>query len=100
MPYIKSQDRTELDDLIDKLVITLQRDQGEHGPSAGKLNYVITKLLDKSHPQHSYEVYNKISGILSCVDKEFYRRRTAPYEDYKIFENGDVFSTYTKLPKK
>lgn len=97
MPYIKKEDRVKLDDLIDKLVITLQEDGDV---SAGKLNYVITKLLDKTHPKHSYEDYNKIAGILSCVDKEFYRRRTAPYEDYKMFENGDVFFAYKILPKK
>jgi len=28
--------------------------------------------------------------VISCVAKEFYRRRIAPFEDKKIKERGDV----------
>jgi hypothetical protein len=39
----------------------------------------------------SYTTLNAVSGVLSCLDKEIYRRITARYEDDKMSENGDVF---------
>jgi hypothetical protein len=29
--------------------------------------------------------------MLECAKQEFYRRNTAPYEDEKVLENGDVW---------
>ena len=60
--------------------------------TAGELNYVYTRLLDRvlgNNP--SYEDINTIVGVLECCLQEVYRRVAGPYEDRKVSENGDVF---------
>ncbi len=57
----------------------------------GRLNYVITRLIGyvwKVDP--SYFRAAGLSGVLTNVAAEFYRRAIVPYEDQKIKENGDV----------
>jgi hypothetical protein len=36
---------------------------------------------------------NEIVGALECCKQEFIRRKLNPYEDKKIKENSDVYST-------
>lgn len=83
MPYITPKARRFLDPQIDSLDDTIA--------NPGELTYVIYRLLLKfvSHDR-CYETFAKVMGILSCVDKEFYRQEIAPYEDIKIIQNGDV----------
>ena len=80
MPYIKSSDRSKFD--ISDLEPNLP----------GELNYVISELCAAylSRKGMSYTHCNEIIGALECVKLEFYRRLTAPYEDQKITENGDI----------
>lgn len=63
--------------------------------NAGELNYVITQAvlnyLDQYDDGKSYARYNEVIGVLECAKQELYRRRIAPYEDYKKDLNGDVY---------
>ena len=84
MPYIKQEDREQFTDILSGLKNRISNE--------GELNYVITKLClgYMERKGKCYSTLNTIHGVLNCADKEFYRRFTAPYEDYKIDENGDV----------
>jgi hypothetical protein len=81
MPYIGKDRRYEI------------MSEGDAPQDSGELNFVITMMcLDYiNHHGLSYSTLNDIHGVLSCLDKEFYRRLTAQYEDKKIRENGDIF---------
>ena len=86
MPYIRKEDREYIDAGL--AVVTGRIN------TAGELNYTIVQLIQswlKRNGGVSYSNLNSIHGVLSCVDKEIYRRVTAPYEDQKSKENGDVF---------
>ena len=80
MPYIKPTDRARFD------ITQLE----PHTP--GELNYIISEICAAYLSQKglSYTHCNEIIGALECVKLEFYRRLTAPYEDEKITENGDI----------
>jgi hypothetical protein len=79
MPYIKQEDKEQV------------RNVGCR--SAGELNYYFTKeiqdYIDKKGL--SYQVINDIVGALEGAKLEFYRRVAVPYENKKIFDNGDVY---------
>lgn len=79
MPYIKAQQRADLA-------------SGKFPQDAGELNYSITQMLLRylEAKGQCYATFNEIHGVLSCVSQEFYRRWTAPYEDQKKAENGDL----------
>ena len=84
MPYIDSDHRPVLDAAIKSVPENL---------TAGELNYVITRIIDKQLHFHglSYTVMNWIVGVLECAKLELYRRMLAPYEDEKIKQNGDAY---------
>lgn len=101
MPYITPEYREhyepELDALIQKFM--LSGDKESTSCFAGHLNYVITSLITRVYTDYlkkegglnlNYSDHNEIIGLLECAKMEFYRRKTAPYEDKKIKENGDV----------
>lgn len=92
MPYIKQDRRAVLDPAIQALVEQLTHFSENKEPVVGEVNYVISKLLVGIVRKRgiSYTLANNLSGVLPCVDKEFYRRWVAPYEDEKIKENGDI----------
>lgn len=87
MPYIKSEDRPELENLLQPLADHLKSLPLEQ--QDGALNYVVTKLLKEVYPP-KYFHYNRSMGVISSIQAEWYRRHIAPYEDEKIAENGDV----------
>jgi hypothetical protein len=97
MPYIVKEKREQVDaqlgylidaiiDASDNSVLTLP----------GILNYCITRLIKTTYKlvtgkeKLSYADHNSAVGMLECAKQEFYRRNTAPYEDEKALENGDV----------
>lgn len=93
MPYIKQEDRKkfnedfegiDLDGIAEHLI-----------ESEGELNYVITKICQGYIKKFgkSYKTLNAVHGVLNCANLELYRKITAPYEDIKIKENGDVDET-------
>lgn len=59
----------------------------------GELNYLITMLLKDYVERHdiSYKVLNDVLGALTGAQLEFYRRVVTPYEEQKMYENGDVY---------
>ncbi len=87
MPYIKKEDRPEIDKMIEPLISYLKNQKVEEVD--GKINYAITKIL-KSVYSPKYFNYNRAIGVLEAIKQEFYRKVVGPYEDEKIKENGDV----------
>ena len=87
MPYIKKEDRPELDNLIEPVITHLKNAPVEE--QDGKINYIVTKLLKGVYPA-KYFHYNRAIGVLTAILQEFYRRVVGPYEDTKIKEHGDV----------
>ncbi len=85
MPYLKQEDRDQIDEHIDFENIILQ--------SSGELNYVFTRLCISYIKGwgEKYQLHNDCIGALSACQMELARRMTAPYEDKKIAENGDVY---------
>lgn len=88
MPYIKPNDRPALDLPIEMLILA----QSQEGHHPGSLNYILTRLVNAFVEAHggNYAAHSAAHGVLADVQMEHYRRRTAPYEDTKIEENGDV----------
>jgi hypothetical protein len=87
MPYIKSEKRGKYDIALRELVDILKSLPPEEVD--GELNYAVTKILKGVYPLRYYHI-NKAIGVLECIKLEFYRRVSAPYEDAKIKESGDV----------
>ena len=85
MPYIRVQQQ---DELLEGGA--LEARFRTHSP--GELNYLFTKIIAAYWEIHgNYQGINDIIGALEGAKLEFYRRIAAPYEDKKIFENGDVY---------
>lgn len=84
MPYIKQEERKELDPIIDNL--------SEKFTHVGQLNYIITRLCHNWILKFGkrYVNLNAVMGVLSCVADEFSHVIVAPYEDEKIAENGGI----------
>ncbi len=75
----------------------------ELGPTdVGHLNYNLSQQIDKyiAMVGLNYESLNGIIGVLECMKLEVYRRIAAPYEDRKIEQNGEVFTTAVSLLEK
>lgn len=87
MPYIAQEDRPQYDKALEEITKLLKENPPE--TIDGHLNYVITKIIKEVYPLRYYHI-NKAMGVLECVQHEFYRRVSAPYEDTKIEQNGDV----------
>lgn len=89
MPYITEEDRQAIAD-------------GHYPTNAGQLNYLLALEVDQYIEDNglSYQTLNDIAGVLSCLDKEIYRRITVPYEDIKIATNGEVFKKAFAALKK
>jgi hypothetical protein len=84
MPYIKPELRETIDPHIDVLVDTI----GDEG----SLNYVLTRIVAKYLVAMGvrYDSINTVAGVLQKVAAEFDARVTRPYEELKIFQNGDI----------
>ena len=87
MPYIKKEQRPQIDELLVPLLKHLQSLPVEE--QDGALNYSITKIVKGLYPTKYFHL-NRALGVLSAVTHELYRRVIGPYEDQKIAENGDV----------
>lgn len=80
MPYIKQEERHELDFFVNWLGKFIKYD--------GDLNYILFKLARSVEP--SYSNYKKILGEIHEAEMEIRRRFLVPYEYLKMQENGDV----------
>lgn len=81
MPYIKQ----EAKDIL--------YDNGFAAGDPGELNFTFTALAWDYYKRmgHNYAASNEVIGALEAAKLEFYRRVTAPYEDIKRAQNGDVY---------
>lgn len=87
MPYIEQKNRPPIDLLLQPLADYLKN--LPENEQDGSLNYAVTKLLHEIYPLR-YRHINRAMGVLSCIEKEYYRKVAAPYEDTKIQQNGEV----------
>lgn len=67
--------------------------EGRVPAKPGELNYAMSQLVKGYIAMNgvSYTTLNAVAGVLSCLSMEVYRRITAPYEQKKLEESGDVF---------
>ena len=84
MPYIKKEERPKFK--------TKSRDLGHLAECAGDLNYIITEMTHAylKKKGKNYANINELIGALECCKLELYRKVAAPYEDFKVLQNGDV----------
>ena len=88
MPYIGRKDRAQYQDLISSLAKTIPADRMQR---PGHINYIVSLLVEKVYGKEMrYADHNEVVGVLNCIALEFYRRKTSPYEDLKIKEEGDL----------
>ena len=97
MPYIVKEKREQVDTQLGYLIDAItETSRGDVSALPGILNYCITVLIKSTYrlvtgkAKLSYADHNSAVGMLECAKQEFYRRNTAPYEDEKALENGDV----------
>ncbi len=93
MPYIKQEDRPEIDKSVDQLaaeITRLAKKYNYDGAFAGLLNYTVTTLALKVNPARRYWSIALLSGVFHNIADEFYRRFAVPYEDEQIVKSGDV----------
>ena len=102
MPYIKEENRTNLDSCIDSMVTCLKTNipnsnsqnrsisNQEFLQICGDINYVFSRILGGIMGEVSYSKIAMITGVLENIKQEFYRRIATPYEDLKIIENGYI----------
>jgi hypothetical protein len=88
MPYIKSEDRSKFDTVIEALIASVD----PKDMKVGDLNYLVTRIVHKwiSSDGVSYAKLNSAIGVLECAKLELYRQVAASYEDQKKNENGPV----------
>lgn len=95
MPYIKSTDREPFEPGIQSLLNAL----GESPQFEGKLNYIISRLIDGlCDKNRGYAQINRIVGVLDCTKMEFYRRIAVRYEDQVRDTNGEVYTDWQETP--
>lgn len=88
MPYIPTKDRGQYQNAINELAALIPEDRMAR---PGHMNYIISLLIERVYGQSlRYADHNEVVGMLNCVAEEFYRRKTAPYEDIKIESDGDL----------
>lgn len=101
MPYIKEENRRNLDQCIEDMILCIESnadintDQSTLSNEAflsivGDINYTFSRILGKLMGQVSYSKVAMITGVLENIKQEFYRRVASSYEDKKIVENGDI----------
>ena len=100
MPYIKQEQRAQVDAQIKELANSILNTIGDDKTQcAGVLNYTITKLLSEVYTLNKvrYNDLNEIIGMFECCKQEFYRMCITPYENLKLLENGSVLGNVAGL---
>ena len=100
MPYIKKEQRVQVDTQIKELANSILNTIGDDKTQrAGVLNYTITKPLPEIYTLDKvrYSNLNEIIGKFECCKPEFYRRGVVPYENLKLLENGSVLGNVAGL---
>ena len=92
MPYIKQEERKEIEDwgelhhLIDYLKKTTKNGQEK----SGNVVYVIYRIIKEIFGEGNFEVRSNALKVLESAKLEYYRRIMGPYEEEAILRNGDV----------
>lgn len=81
MPYIKPENRPPLDRIVDLMLATDMKPDGD-------LNYILFKYARRI--PHSYATLKSYRAELRETADEIGRRMLAPYEDAAKERNGDV----------
>lgn len=88
MPYINRSERQQYQNILNELSAMVPKDPKQR---PGHMNYIVSLLINKVYGDSMrYADHNEVTGFLTCLQQEFYRRFTAPYEDDKIKEQGDL----------
>ena len=93
MPYIDDSERALLDPHIERLSEEMEmgfQSSPQHLKKAGRLNYVVSRLMVLTLPEKRYWALALAIGTVFCAILEFYRRFVGPYEDDAIQKNGDI----------
>lgn len=102
MPYIKEEEREELDICIDRMIDCIYNNKTSlNNPNdfqnyLGRINYCFSRVLAGLMKEPSYNKIAMITGVLENIKQEFYRRVAENYENLKIRQNGDI-PEYKKL---
>jgi hypothetical protein len=115
MPYIKEENRANLDACISNMIACLKTNiphNNEKNPYSnpqnrsvsneellhicGDINYCFSRILAATMGDPSYPKVAIITGVLENIKQEYYRRVASTYEDQKIRSNGDI-PEYRKL---
>jgi hypothetical protein len=92
VPYIKLDDRKKFKAVMFPFLVSAELNR----LTAGELNYLFTRIIDRQLENANYARYNEIIGALECCKAELYRRMVVPYEDKKKKENSDVYTNSTE----
>ena len=86
MPYIPKEDRTPLHPELEEVAKRVETD--------GQFNYALTYLARAFVGRRGggYAAHAAALAGLECAKLEHYRTRTAPLEDLKRRQNGDVLA--------
>lgn len=109
MPYIKEENRTNLDNCVESMVGCLKTNVPNDNEKntwsnpqnrelsnqellkiCGDINYAFTRILGGIMGEATYPKICIITGVLENIKQEFYRRVAEPYEKLKIRQNGDI----------
>jgi hypothetical protein len=108
MPYIKEENRAQLDGCIEDMMYCLRgnvspnTDNPHSNPYkekltndefltiCGDINYAFSRIISGVMGDVSYPKIAIITGVLENIKQEFYRRIASVYEDQKIIQNGDI----------
>ena len=96
MPYIKEEERLELDSCIDQMIVCIVENKTSlNNPHdfqnyLGRINYSFSRILAGLMKEPSYNKIAMITGVLENIKQEFYRRVAEIYENEKILANGDI----------
>lgn len=96
MPYIKEEERLELDHCIDAMISCIKNTKtncnnpNDLSHQLGRINYSFSRVLAGLMGSISYTKIAMITGVLENIKQEYYRRMASPYEDKKIIQNGDI----------
>ncbi len=96
MPYIDEQERVELDNQIDNMILAIRDNKtnlnNPHDFSnyLGRINYCFSRIIYGVMRDVSYRNIAMVTGVLENIKQEYYRRVAEPYEDIKIRQNGDI----------
>jgi hypothetical protein len=108
MPYIKQENRAQLDlsilYIIEQIKGNVTRTENNtyfHANKnnlsnndllsiCGDINYVFSRIIGGLMGEVSYPKIAIITGVLENIKQEYYRRIAENYEDIKIKHNGDI----------